>query len=102
EATQPARYLACLISRLGRGQSTVVQNVGTDRHSSTAPGLGVFYDSVEVTVVTNPRLQGRSRDLLERAADITRFYGSLLGDYPYPAFSVALIEKDLPGGHSPP
>jgi len=29
------------------------------------------------------------------------FYTSLIGDSPYPALTLALIEKDLPGGHSP-
>ena len=34
-------------------------------------------------------------------ADILRFYASLIGDAPYPAFTVAMLESDLPGGHSP-
>jgi aminopeptidase N len=43
----------------------------------------------------------RGRDLADRAADIAMFYESLLGDSPYASFTVALIESDLPGGHSP-
>ena len=31
-----------------------------------------------------------------------RFYQSLLGDAPYPTFTIAAIESELPGGHSPP
>jgi aminopeptidase N len=31
-----------------------------------------------------------------------RFYSTLLGDAPYPATTVAVVEADLPGGHSPP
>jgi aminopeptidase N len=29
------------------------------------------------------------------------FYTSIIGDSPYPDLTVALVEKDLPGGHSP-
>src|SRR5690606_19732990 len=29
------------------------------------------------------------------------FYSSLLGDVPYPGFTVAFTERELPGGHSP-
>ena len=43
----------------------------------------------------------RGRELAERAADIAQFYESLLGDSPYSSFTVALVESDLPGGHSP-
>ena len=37
----------------------------------------------------------------DRAADIALFYESLIGDSPYSSFTVALVESDLPGGHSP-
>jgi aminopeptidase N len=43
----------------------------------------------------------RGRELATRAADIAQFYESLLGDAPYSSFTVALVESDLPGGHSP-
>jgi aminopeptidase N len=39
--------------------------------------------------------------MADRTADIARFYQSLLGDSPYPSFTLALIETSLPGGHSP-
>jgi aminopeptidase N len=37
----------------------------------------------------------------EKASEILRFYGSLLGDAPYSSFLLALMESDVPGGHSP-
>ena len=37
----------------------------------------------------------------ERSAAIFAFYASLVGDVPYPSFTLALSESDLPGGHSP-
>jgi len=36
--------------------------------------------------------------LAERAANIATFYESIIGDSPYPSFTVALVENDLPGG----
>jgi aminopeptidase N len=38
----------------------------------------------------------------DKAADVLRFYSSLIGDVPYDTFTLALTESDLPGGHSPP
>ena len=35
---------------------------------------------------------------MSRATDIIRFYASLAGDVPYPTFTLALIEGDLPDG----
>ena len=32
---------------------------------------------------------------------IALFYHSLIGDVPYSSFTIALVESDLPGGHSP-
>jgi aminopeptidase N len=54
-----------------------------------------------LAVETNPRQVRRGRELAPRAADIAKFYASLTGDFPYPAFTLALVENDLPGGHSP-
>ena len=31
-----------------------------------------------------------------------RFYQSVIGDSPYPSFTLTLVENLLPGGHSPP
>jgi aminopeptidase N len=59
-------------------------------------------NTVDLTVMGNRRQEGRARDALATAADILRFYARLMGDAPYPAFSLAMLESDLPGGHSPP
>ena len=42
-----------------------------------------------------------ARGLADKAADILKFYGSLMADAPYDSFTLALTESDLPGGHSP-
>jgi aminopeptidase N len=38
----------------------------------------------------------------ERASAIFQYYASLVGEAPYPSFTVALTESRTPGGHSPP
>jgi hypothetical protein len=81
-AAQPIRYLAFVVSRL-------------------APAQTIATDSLKVSVETNPGHARRGRELADRAVDIAQFYQSLLGDFPYPSFTVALVEGDRPGGHSP-
>ncbi|MBI4478117.1 MAG: hypothetical protein HY654_13160 [Acidobacteria bacterium] len=62
---------------------------------------GVFYQSVDFRLLTHPRLADRGREIASRAPDIIKFYGSLLGDIPYPGIALAVVENALPGGHSP-
>ncbi len=62
---------------------------------------GVYYDDVMLTGRAQPRLKGRARDLAKTPADILRFYASLIGDAPYPTLTLAVVERPLPGGHSP-
>jgi aminopeptidase N len=52
-------------------------------------------------VEANPRQVQRGREVAARAADNALFYESILGDSPYSSFTVAVVESDLPGGHSP-
>ena len=101
-ATQPVRYLAFIISRFVRADTTMVAFADADPPGDgQAPMPGVTYDALAMTVEANPRQVQHGRDLAERAADIAKFYTSLVGDCPYPSFTLALIENDLPGGHSP-
>jgi hypothetical protein len=88
EAAQPTRYLACVISRFQSGLPIILK-------------LRDDADAVTMVVTSNPRQFGRVRGLTEKAADILKFYGSLLADAPYDSFALALLESDLPGGHSP-
>jgi aminopeptidase N len=46
-------------------------------------------------------MRGRALPVADRAADILRFYASLVGDCPYPTLTLAVVERELPGGHSP-
>ena len=101
-SSQPLRYLAFIVSRFTRAETVTIgfpeaKPTGT----VTAPMAGISYRSMNLSVEANPRQVARGRDIVERAADIAMFYQSILGDSPYSSFTVALVENDLPGGHSP-
>ncbi len=87
EAGSPARYLAVVVSRLDQVTSTRIPAGGRD---------------VALYVQSSPRQGGRIRDLTRSATAVFQFYASLVGDAPYPSFTLAAIESDRPGGHSPP
>jgi aminopeptidase N len=53
-------------------------------------------------IQSTPRAPVRLRDMRDRAAAVFLFYASLVGDVPYPSFTLAIAESDRPGGHSPP
>lgn len=99
---QPARYLSCIISQFAADE-VETRDVTIDRARMETPGprRGVSYDSVSLAVVSNERSHDRVAGYYEDAADILRFYGTLLGDVPYPTFTLALTDAILPGGHSP-
>jgi len=93
-AEQPLRYLALVVTRLvrvGEGRA-VIEN-------QTDPGSGV--DSIAVSVLSQSNLRSQSRQVAHEAQSILQFYASLVGDAPYTSAAVALLESDLPGGHSP-
>jgi hypothetical protein len=82
---QPARYFSTVVSRLGLAGDTAVD--------TPSP--------VAIAVHANPRQMGNGRKRSSQAAAIMRVYGDVLGDYPYPSLSLALVDDPLPGGHSP-
>jgi hypothetical protein len=93
-ADQPLRYLALVVTRLTRvGEARVPIENPTD------PGSGV--DSVALTVAAHSSVRWQSRQVVQNAEEILRFYASLMGDAPYTSATIALIENDVPGGHSP-
>ena len=84
--SKPARYLAFVLSRFTQVETVTI-------------ALGDA--ALNVAVETNPRQVAKGHELTERTVDIAQFYQSLIGDVPYPSFTLALVEGDLPGGHSP-
>ena len=107
-ANEPVRYFAIVASRLARvseltvdARDATIATSGTFR-SNGRPGVQMRrYDHVTVAVEANPRQLGRGRDIAPTAADILRFYGTLIDDTPYESLTVTMLEHDLPGGHSP-
>jgi len=110
EAARPVRYLSCLISRfthvaarnvsLVDALATLASGNGAALPAGTMPA-GASNNEVELSVEANPRQVSKAKAGAPVADDLLRFYTSLIGDCPYPSFTVALIEKELPGGHSP-
>jgi hypothetical protein len=112
-ASQPLRYLAFIVSRFARAETATVafppsRTDTPDRPRAIDGGgpetvalVGPSYSSLNLSVEANPRQVQRGRDLGSRAADVALFYHSLIGDVPYSSFTLALVESDLPGGHSP-
>ena len=111
---QPARYLSAVISRfaspgpLPDGDDAVAPR---DVPAELAPASpmpeaadnrrGVSYDGVRLTVVSNQRTSGRIANFYTEAEAILSYYGSIIGEMPYPTFTLLLTDALLPGGHSP-
>jgi hypothetical protein len=92
DATQPVRYLACVISRFQHVASTTIP---TKYEGSGDVG------SVTLSVEANPREFGKGSETLPIAENVLRYYASIIGDAPYQSLTLGLIERDTPGGHSP-
>ncbi len=102
-ASQPVRYLSFVLSRFTRADTATV-SYGPARAEMAVDGValsGLAYRSLNLSIEANPRQLTRGRELADRTANIATFYESIVGDSPYPSFTIALIENDLPGGHSP-
>jgi len=121
---QPLRYLAMLVSKMNRVDAATValditgpaaarlQSAAVPAESLSqqvarlqalalaTPPVGAR-NTVQLTVEANRRQEAKSRDTVALAADILRLYGSLTGDVPYDAVTIAMVEDDLPGGHAP-
>ena len=101
-ADRPVRYLACVISRfvpVGGARADVPAIApaeavadGTRRPAATA---------VNVDVVATPRLLRANRAVPERTAQILEYYANIIGEAPYPDFSLATLDAEIPSGHSP-
>ena len=102
-ADRPVRYLSCLISRfvpVARQRAEV---------PAVAPAAGAQPDGaagdpagVSIEVVATPLAAAKSRSLVNRASEMIRTFAKIVGEAPYPDFTIAAIEDNLPGGHSPP
>jgi hypothetical protein len=118
-ASQPIRYLSMVISRMTRADAaTVALDIvpapellagpmpsGSDGAASPTTGQKIppvgSRNTVALTVDANRRQEGRARDVVPMVAEILRLYASLVGDVPYDALNLAMVEAELPGGHAP-
>jgi hypothetical protein len=93
-ANQPLRYLSFVVSRFDRvGEKTIATSEEEARDPQGA--------RLKLAVETNPRQKSKGRALLGRVEDVMRFYASLMGEAPYTSMTIALVESEVPGGHSP-
>jgi hypothetical protein len=120
-APQPVRYLAVLVSRMVpvdtatvaldivttrlpapdmRGADTLALQIMRLNAAVLIPPVGAR-NTVALSVEANRRQESRARDALATGADILRLYSSLTGDVPYDSVTLAMVEDDVPGGHSP-
>jgi hypothetical protein len=126
QSDRPVRYLSCVISRMAPVASRPLpirssagdfgdlrvaipdpsMPVGPARSSRVAePSATASAErdetSVTLSVKANPRHTGRARSIAEQAGAILEFYASIIGEAPYPTFTLAVTENEVPGGHSP-
>jgi hypothetical protein len=90
EGTQPIRYIGAVISKFSR----------VDR-AGVAVEVDDARNTVTLAVDANRRQQDRGRDIVPTAAEILRLYASYVGEIPYDTFTLAMVEDERPGGHSP-
>ena len=119
---QPVRYLGFLVSKMSRvdsatvaldidvkppaapdmrGAHTLQEQINRlNQMVTTTPAVG-GRNTIQLSVDANKRQESRSREALVTAAEILRLYAGLLGDAPYAALTLAMVEDELPGGHAP-
>jgi hypothetical protein len=129
QTDRPVRYLSCVISRFNQvttsnmnvrasagsfgdlrvttpGMNDVFrgQSIGGATVAPGAPAPAADADlerSLTLNVKANPRQVGRARSLAEQSNTILQFYSGIVGEAPYPGFTLAVTENEVPGGHSP-
>ena len=90
EARQPIRYIGAVISKFAQ----------VDRAGVAIDVTGPR-NTVTLAIEANRRQAERGREIVPVAAEILRLYGSLVGDVPYEGLTIAMVEHERPGGHSP-
>ena len=85
-AQAPVRYLSCVVTRFAAVVAREVSGGDTP---------------LPMTMTSTARQSSRGREVLNRAAAMMEFYGSLIGEVPYPSLSIAVLESQIPGGHAP-
>ena len=105
-ADRPVRYLACVISRfiaIGRSRVDVpaVSPPVAARGGGAPAGTLPANNAVNLDVVSTSRMTTRNRQTPQRVAAMLQYFARLIGEAPYPDFTLAALDDNLPGGHSP-
>lgn len=121
-APQPLRYLSILVSQMSRvdaatvvldivppppaaldlsGATTLAEQLRAAAEQLAALPVVGARNTVHLAVYANRRQESKGRDALVMAADIVRLYARIIGDIPYDALTVAMVEDEFPGGHAP-
>lgn len=101
-ADRPLRYVAAIISRFVPVGSTTAPAPAVAPSAMTTARVGADNaTAVTVDVVATPRLARGNRSLPDRVAAIVSFLSDAVGEAPYPNFTMATLDAELPSGHSP-
>jgi hypothetical protein len=104
-AGRPIRYLSFLVTAMtpiDRATVAFSDKQEDDGGSFRGPAMGgAVYNTLDLKVVSHPRAATKARSLPAQAVDIVQFFRSIVGDTPYSSLTVALVEGNAPGGHSP-
>ncbi|GAC1453883.1 MAG: hypothetical protein PVSMB1_02640 [Gemmatimonadaceae bacterium] len=98
-ATQPVRYMAWAISRFVHVDAATVSMASPPTRDASLSG--VSYNQMDLSVESSGMLKHRALELADTTQDVLKFYATLLGDIPYQSFTLAVVERMTPGGHSP-
>ncbi len=113
-ASQPVRYLGVVVSKLTRVDAATVAldivppapaqpSTVKPQAAKAAPAIPPVgsRNTIALSVDANKRQEPRAREMVGTAAELLRFYSRLIGDVPYDALSIAVVEEETPGGHAP-
>jgi hypothetical protein len=100
-ADRPVRYLACIISRFIPIGRLRVETPAVAPASVIRPGVGADGAGMNLEVVSTSRMTGRNRQTTQRVASMLGSFAKIAGEVPYPDFTLAALDDNLPGGHSP-
>jgi hypothetical protein len=102
-AAEPIRYISLVASRFVRvvDAMSVTTAASSNKNAATDSQQPATGRNLTLRVDANPRQVARGREVATTASDVLQFYGQLMNDLPYPSMTIAVIEDELPGGHSP-
>jgi hypothetical protein len=102
-ADRPIRYIACAISHFALVTSVpaMVAGLSPRPDESGGPEMPSGPASINVSVVATSRSSNPARALATRTSDILHFYSTLVGEAPYSSFTLATVDDNVLGGHSP-